>query len=410
VSNTAPLGDVIEYVRGITFKPEDKVEPGGTDAVVCMRTKNVQEILDQSDLIAVPSALVRREELYLREGDILLSSANSWNLVGKVCRVPHLSYKATAGGFISIVRAKESVDARYLFYWLSSSSVQARIRACARQTTNIANLSVGQFERLAIPLPALADQRRLADILDKADAIRNKRREEAVLTEELLTSAFLHIVGPAAEGSLDWPIATVESLAARTPNAMRTGPFGSDLLHSEFVTEGIAVLGIDNAVQNRFAWAQRRFITPEKYERLRRYTVHPDDVIVTIMGTTGRSAVVPRDIPTAITTKHLATITVDRERAEPEFVSQALVRHPDVLRQIDAANRGAIMSGLNLGLIKGLQVSVPPLERQRAFARAAEQIRSLADRVEYRRLDEDLFNSLRAQAFSGKLPRGNAEC
>src|SRR5262249_30684070 len=163
----------------------------------------------------------------------------------------------------------------------------------------------------------------------------------------------------------------------------------------------IAVLGIDNAVQNRFAWGERRFITPEKYDKLRRYTVLPSDVIVTIMGTTGRSAVVPDDIPTAITTKHLATITLDREQAEPEFVSQALFRHPEVLRQIAAANRGAIMSGLNLGLIKALRIPIPPPGRQREFARVTTRIRALALRMEEHPHDEELFQSLLARAFSG---------
>ncbi|MBE4980853.1 restriction endonuclease subunit S, partial [Enterobacter cloacae complex sp. P3B] len=82
------LGEVLTFIRGITFKPEEKIEASDPDAVVCMRTKNIQEELDESDLIAVPKALVKREELFLRHGDILISSANSWNLVGKVVQVP----------------------------------------------------------------------------------------------------------------------------------------------------------------------------------------------------------------------------------------------------------------------------------------------------------------------------------
>ncbi|MGP4957891.1 hypothetical protein, partial [Pseudomonas helleri] len=77
------LGEVISFIRGVTFTPEDQVEPLSDGSTVVMRTKNVQVAgLDQSDLIAVPSGFVRRKEQSLREGDILVSSANSWELVG----------------------------------------------------------------------------------------------------------------------------------------------------------------------------------------------------------------------------------------------------------------------------------------------------------------------------------------
>jgi type I restriction enzyme S subunit len=290
---------------------------------------------------------------------------------------------------------------RYLWHWLGCAT--ANLLHAARGATFL-QVSRRDIENLVLPIPtSFSEQRRIADILDKADTIRRKRKEAIGLTEELLRSAFLEMVGPGAPAYGNWSVRTIASLAAGTPNSMRTGPFGSDLLHSEFVDEGIAVLGIDNAVQNRFTWGERRFITPEKFRKLHRYTVFPGDVIVTIMGTTGRSAVVPDDISTAITTKHLATITLNRNEAEPEFVSQALFRHPEVLRQIAAANRGAIMSGLNLGLIKTLRIPIPPPARQREFARVTIRIRELTKRMEGHRHEEELFSSLIARAFSGQL-------
>lgn len=145
------------------------------------------------------------------------------------------------------------------------------------------------LEEYKIPLPPLEEQKRIAAILDKANAVRRKRAESLRLADQFLQSVFLEVVGPSSSDYSSWPVNTIEEIASRKPNSMRTGPFGSALLHSEFVSEGIAVLGIDNAVQNRFAWAERRFTTPAKYEELTRYTVYPGDVIVTIMGTSSRA-------------------------------------------------------------------------------------------------------------------------
>lgn len=305
---------------------------------------------------------------------------------------------ATSQDFVNWVCGPR-LHPEYLYYALVSSPT---FFDAQKQGSTHKTIYFPTVQKFHVLLPPLPEQKRIAAILDKADEIRRKRQEAIRLTEELLRSAFLEMCGPQARDYATWPVRTIESLARQENGSMRTGPFGSDLRHSEFVGEGVFVLGIDNAVKNRFAWGERRFITEEKYERLKRYTVFPGDVIVTIMGTTGRSAVVPDDIPAAITTKHLATITLDRNAAEPEFVAQALHRHPEVLAQIEGAQRGAIMSGLNLGLIKRLQLRVPPVEVQRNFARATVAVR--AHEAKLRAGHEALLvASLTQRAFSAKL-------
>ena len=94
------LGEISRFVRGITFKPSDVLGPHERDveAVGVMRTKNVQAELDQSDVMRVPMAMVKRGDQILQAGDTLISSANSWNIVGKCCWVPHLDEPAAIGG------------------------------------------------------------------------------------------------------------------------------------------------------------------------------------------------------------------------------------------------------------------------------------------------------------------------
>ena len=122
------------------------------------------------------------------------------------------------------------------------------------------------------------------------------------------------------------------------------------------------------------------------------------------MGTTGRSAIVPDDIPTAITTKHLATITLDRTLALPEYLATALHSDPVLLRQVAKPNRGAIMSGLNLTIIRGLELRVPPIDVQQKYAEALRRVRKLGDQQQesFQKAD-DLYDALAQRAFSGEL-------
>ncbi|MFN3152902.1 restriction endonuclease subunit S [Bremerella sp.] len=340
---------------------------------------------------------------YFENGDVLVAKITPCMENGKAALVEGLEHDVAFGSTeFHVLRPNQEVDGKYLFYmiWNPVFRHQAEIKMTG---------SAGQkrvpktfLERFEIPLPKLEEQKRIAAILDKTNTICRKRQETIAELEALEDSVFAFTVGTRARGYADWKEVTIESLAASHKGAMRTGPFGSSLLHSEFVDEGIAVLGIDNAVQNRFAWDQRRFITPEKYEEMKRYTVYPNDVIITIMGTVGRSAVIPKDIPTAITTKHIATLTIDTKIAEPEFVSQAMHRHPVIAMQM--TNRGAIMNSWNLGLIKSLKVPLPPIEVQREFTKRVRQLHELRNNLESGVSEAyNLFNSLVQRAFKGEL-------
>lgn len=289
-------------------------------------------------------------------------------------------------------------DLNYLKFWLDSNEFRGQI---TRLVTGSAQQNFGpsHLKSLHITLPSVEKQRCIASRLDKADRLRRTRRYALEVTDTVLPAAFLELFGETGDR---FPGSTVVELAADRPNAIRTGPFGSQLLHSEFTDKGVAVLGIDNAVNNEFAWDQRRFITPEKYEQLKRYTVFPGDVIITIMGTCGRCAIVPNDIPTAINTKHLCCITLDQNRCLPIYLHGAFLFHPFVSRQRAVAMKGAIMDGLNMEIIKGLRIPLPPLQLQQEFAALVERMERLrAVQREALRQAEHLFASLLHRAFSG---------
>ena len=143
-----------------------------------------------------------------------------------------------------------------------------------------------------------------------------------------------------------------------------------------------------------------RYIPDEKYEKLKRYTVYPGDVIITIMGTVGRSAVIPDDMPKAINTKHLACLTPDATIVDSYFLSNAFQIHPVIRGQLERQCKGAIMDGLNLTIIKGLRFELPPLDLQKEFVQFFKQVDKSKVAVQ-KSLDEaqKLFNSLMQEYF-----------
>lgn len=288
------------------------------------------------------------------------------------------------------VRTKRSdLDRRWTYWMLRSLRMETMNKSAA-----VPGLNRDDVYRLDVNLPPLPEQRRIAAILDHADDLRAKRRQILTQLDALTESIFTETFGeePAA--------ATVEEIAVQ----IRTGPFGSQLLHSEFVDYGIAVLGLDNVVGNEFRWAERRFITPAKYEQLQRYTVHPGDVLVSIMGTTGRCVVVPNDIPTAINTKHICAITADSTRLHPVFLRAAFLWHLESRAHLLRQTKGSIMDGLNMGIIKAMPVPVPPLSSQREFAVRIGQV--AAQSAVARRsqaANDELFATLQSRAFRGEL-------
>jgi len=331
-------------------------------------------------------------------GDVLVSTVRP-NL-NAVAQVPPRLGGATASTGFAVLRPRPGrLDSRYLFHWVRHPSFVAEMVRLATGA-NYPAVTDRTVKASLITVPPVEEQRRIAAILDAADELRAKRRRALALLDTLTESVFLDMFG---DPDAPWPIVRVDSLAADV-HAIRTGPFGSQLLHSEFVSDGVAVLGIDNAVHDRFAWGRPRFITDEKFAQLRRYQVRPGDVLVTIMATCGRVAIVPDDIPPAINTKHLCCITLDRTRCLPAYLWAAFRFHPGLRRQLGATARGAVMPGLNMGLIKGATLPLPSIESQGHFADCLGKLESAtASQSEHARQLEVLFASLQHCAFRGEL-------
>ena len=316
--------------------------------------------------------------------------------------VPDNSGKRQIASGEWIVFSGDACHPEYLRQLLVSDPFHAKfMNTVAGVGGSLLRARPAQVYKIKIPFPSLEEQKRIAAILDKADELKAKRQQAIDELDKLQQAVFLDMFG---DPDPTWPQLTIAEVALPGGEGMRTGPFGSDLLRSEFVNSGITVLGIDNVSSNHFTAGGGRYITPEKFEILKRYQVSPGDVLISIMGTCGRCAIVPDSIGTAINTKHLCCITLDIAKCLPEYLWSHFLYSHSAKRHLAANTKGAIMAGLNMGIIKRLPIPVPSLELQERYKTALAALTqqkalgnsSLAD-------INDLVGSLQSRAFKGEL-------
>jgi type I restriction enzyme S subunit len=393
-----PLGQVATFIRGITFTPSDVVPVGMTGSVACMRTKNVQVELDLSDVWGVGESFVKRADQFLRRGDILVSSANSSNLVGKCCSVPDLPWRATFGGFVTVLRPDPAqVHHAYLFRWFSADSTQATVRSFGQQTTNISNLNIERCLRLPIPIPTLAEQRRISDVLDRAEALRAKRRAAVTQLDTLTQALFLDLFGDPRTNSKRWIVQRL----------------GETVRHGTIVTYGIVQAGEDfpggvpyirtgDIVDGQISFDGLRLTDPKIADRYSRSRVEAGDIVMSIRATVGTTALVPQEL-------HGANLTQGTARIAPGPLTErqyllTYLRTTSTQSWINAHVKGATFREITLGRLRDLPVLIPPIELQEEFARRVEAVEALkcTARASLAQMDA-LFASLQHRAFQGEL-------
>ncbi|EGR0603895.1 restriction endonuclease subunit S [Vibrio cholerae] len=398
------LDSVLTFHRGITFKPDDKVEVGSSESVVCLRTKNIQKELDESDLLAVPSSFVKRDELYVNQGDILISTANSWELVGKCVRVVKTQYKSTIGGFISLLRPKsELIDPDYLFRFLSMDETQERIRHLGKKTTNISNLDRVRFLQLQIPLPPLETQKKIAAVLEKADQLRKDCKLLEQELNSLAQSVFIDMFGDPVTNPKGWDKVPLSKIADDFLG-------GKSLVAAEDQSTFYKnrVLKISAVTSGEFKPQESKPL-PNDYEPQDEHFVKAGDLLFSRANTTelvGATAMVfDEHTGLVLPDKLWRFVWKDEKSLSPVFIWQQLCE-AGVRKEISklSSGSGGSMKNISKGKLNTLQIVFPPLALQQKFERIYLKLRvELSNNQQQIKFADQAFNALMQKAFKGEL-------
>ena len=198
------VGGLAEQVRGVSYGKEgasDSPQPG---YVPVLRAGNITDDgLVFDDLVFVPKERVSEKQKVRRHDVVIAASSGSLDVVGKAA--PALAdFDGGFGAFCKVLRPNTKVHAGYFAHFFKTLDYRRRVSALAAGA-NINNLRNEHLDDMEIPLPPLPEQQRIAEVLDRAEALRAKRRTSLAELDSLTQSLFIDLFGDPVSNPRKWP-------------------------------------------------------------------------------------------------------------------------------------------------------------------------------------------------------------
>ncbi|AZT99839.1 restriction endonuclease subunit S [Brevibacterium linens] len=387
--STVPLGEICNVQIGRTPPRSDPRYWGGSNPWASISD------LNQGLLITRTKEGITEEGAHagklVQPGTVLISFKLS---IGKVsiAGIPLYTNEAIAA---LPIKYPSTLDARYLLRYLESLSLEEGAnRAAMGRTLNKKTLS-----ELPIPLPPLDEQRRIAAILDKADAIRQKRRQTITNLESLSNSMLENQFLGDSRSTTSYALGDLlRSITTGNSPKCRDRPAGTD----EW-----GVLKLSAITSGKFEPTENKSF-PGAISEIAKYEVRPGDLLFTRKNTpelVGTATIATSPPPRLAFPDLVFRLEVFEDLVSSIFL-QALLMSSTMRNRVRALAVGTSksMSNISGGRLRGLTIALPSLQRQLQFEQFQRKVLSATHR--YSKLldrDNELFRSLQSRAFRGEL-------
>ncbi|MGJ5003080.1 restriction endonuclease subunit S [Bradyrhizobium sp. HKCCYLRH2060] len=324
----------------------------------------------------------------LDDGDIVFARTGA--TTGKSFLIKEPPQGAVFASYLIRVKPAQSIYPSYLAHYFQSagywSQILKKTQGAAQGGVNATSLS-----ELEIPIPPLDQQRRIAAILDKADALRRKRRRAIECLDSLRQSIFrnmFHLSGGFHNVALS-------EVCQKITDGTHQSPCWSE--------HGVPFLFVSNIRNQQISFETNKFISEEEYAKLTKHCpIEPGDILYTAVGSYGHTAIVPAG-QKFLFQRHVAQLKPLREMVKPQYLAHAL-EMPEVKRQADREARGVAQKTVTLESLKKIVIPLPPIRIQEQFEERIGLVERLNERL-FATLasDDSLFQSLQQRAFRGRL-------
>ena len=304
------------------------------------------------------------------------------------------------GEWLIVRWSTETVDSRFGNHWINAPDTRFRIRHLVKGI----HLYPKDVARLQIPLPPLAEQKRIAGILDAADALRAKRRKALAQLDTLLQSTFLDMFGDPVTNPMGWEVRSLGDLAVEKPN---NGVFRRNHEYSESFDSGLPVVWVVELFRgNHIDVSESRRLQATQAE-IEKYGLLPGDLLFCRsslkLDGIAYNNVFLGERGEALFECHLIRVSPRTDVVNPMFLNLQL-RSVPMRALLKSKSKTATMTTIDQKALSSVEVVVPPGGIQSCFAAIVESAehQKASQRAHLAELDT-LFASLQSRAFRGNL-------
>lgn len=392
------LGTIAEKIDyGLTASAINKI-----DGPRFLRITDLQN--DSVDWDSVPSCECTDKEYEdnkLSDGDIVFARTGA--TTGKSYLIRNLEKTSVFASYLIRVRPKKEVDSTFLSYFFKSPNYWCQINNMANGAAQ-PGVNSSKLKELIVPLPSLPEQKRIAVILDKADAIRRKRQQAIQLADDFLRAVFLDMFGDPVTNPKGWDVFPLKK-------GIKSICSGWSVMGDSFPRQDgeIGVLKISSVTSGKFDPEENKKVDFEKIPEGKKLIFpRKGDLLFSRANTrelVAATCIISKNYDDVFLPDKLWSIKLDDKILVSEFLNILIwqKRFKDLLKSKATGTSGSM---LNISKLKfeATPAIFPPVEKQESFKEIYWGVQSIlaAQLNSAERLDTN-FNSLSQKAFSGQL-------
>ncbi|MFM5018704.1 restriction endonuclease subunit S [Aeromonas veronii] len=339
---------------------------------------------------------------YFERGDVIVAKITPCFENGKAAYLDSLQTQVGFGSTeFHVLRPDiKQLDGKYLFYLIWNQKFRFIAERSMSGSAGQKRVPASFLQNFEVPLPPLKEQKRITAILDKADAIRQKRQQVIALADDFLRSIFLDMFGDPITNPKGWERVKLGDLIS-------SGPTNGLYKPSSSYGSGTRILRIDGFYDGILS-EQKHFKRVEiSKEEKSRFSLIERGIVINRVNSPeylGKCAFIDKLHESTVFESNMMFFTVDEELLNPVFLTQQL-QMPNIKQQIKNCSKDAVnQSSINQQDVKSFEILLPNVELQNDFEAVVNEVTRGRERVSNgQSLTDALFNSISHQVFSGQL-------